>query len=233
MPKLHPLTLVATPIGNLAEVSPLAKKTLAEAAIIICEDTRVTKKLLVLLNIDCGQKLISFHKLNEQLKTKQALALLAKQPCVLVSDAGYPVISDPGYHLVNTIRKLGGQIRVVNGPCAFIHALVQSGVDSRKFFFANFLPKKVIARTNELKELKQISHLATIIYYEAVNYLATGLKLLQNVFGDIKIGISRELSKINETFYFDTISNLMNQVVYRGEFVIIIPRQQVSVSSLT
>lgn len=225
MSKYHPLTIVATPIGNLEEASPLARKTLAEAKVIVCEDTRVTKKLLKLLAIDHGQKLVSFNLVNERDKEEHILQLLTDQPCVLVSDAGYPVISDPGFRLITTLRKAGSKINVVNGPCAFIHAIVSSGIDSRKILFANFLTKKRLGRLQELAELKQVIHFCTVVYYEPLNYLTKGLKLLQSVFGNIKIGIARELSKINEAFYFDYIDKLIDQVEYRGEFVIIIPRQ--------
>ncbi|WP_391591547.1 16S rRNA (cytidine(1402)-2'-O)-methyltransferase [[Mycoplasma] cavipharyngis] len=227
MNKYHKLYVVATPIGNLEEISDLAKKILSKIKLIICEDTRVTQKLLNLLNLNFNQKLISFNKINETEKTQKILQLLEKQECVLVSDAGYPVISDPGFDLIKTLRKLNAPIQIVNGPCALIHALVASGIDSRKFFFANFLTKKKIQRKIELNQLKPILNISTIVYYEPLNYLITGLNILLDVFGDIVIGVGRELSKIHETFYYDKISNLISQIELKGEFVIIIPKQDI------
>lgn len=225
--KYYKLSVVATPIGNLSEISELARKTLSQAQLIICEDTRVTKKLLHLLNINNNQKLVSYNKITEKEKTTIMLQHLKKYPCVLVSDAGYPVISDPGFHLINYLRKNNGLIEIINGPCALIHALVGSGIDSRKFYFANFLTKKKVQRMIELKELKNVLSLATVIYYEPMNYVKKGLEVLLEVFGDIKIVIARELSKINETFYFDKISEIKNQIKLKGEFVIIIPKQDI------
>ncbi|MDQ0514154.1 16S rRNA (cytidine1402-2'-O)-methyltransferase [Mycoplasmoides fastidiosum] len=226
MNKYHQLYVVATPIGNLQEITDLAKKVLFEATTIVCEDTRVTKKLLKLLTIENQQKLVSFNKMSETVKTAKILELLQKESCVLVSDAGYPVISDPGYNLIRTLRKAGSQIQVINGPCALVHALVSSGIDSRKFFFANFLTKKRIQRISELNELKSVLNLATVVYYEALNFLEKGLNILLEVFGDIEIGIARELSKIHETFYYGKISELKKTIELRGEFVIILPKQK-------
>lgn len=119
--------------------------------------------------------------------------------CVLVSDAGYPVIADPGYCLVLHLRNRGFNVQVVNGPCAFIHAIVSSGIDSRKIFFANFLTKKYLQRKKELEELKAVLRLSTVVYYESRNFVIRGLEILEEVYGDIKIGVMRELSKLNES----------------------------------
>lgn len=126
-------------------------------------------------------------------------AKLGVSDCVLVSDAGYPVIADPGYFLVLHLRNKGFNVQVVNGPCAFIHAIVASGIDSRKIFFANFLTKKYLQRKKELELLRDVLKLSTVIYYESRNFVIRGLEILEEVYGNIKIGVMRELSKLNES----------------------------------
>lgn len=219
------LYLVAVPIGNLEEITYLGFRTLRDTKVIFCEDTRVTRHLLDLLKIWNNQELIKLNQFNEKECVELVMSKLSKEDCVLVSDAGYPIISDPGYFLVSDLRKRRVNIQVINGPCAFVHAIVSSGIDSRRIFFASFLTKKYLQRKKELENFKSILKEATIIYYETKNFIPKGLEIIQEVYGDIHIGVGRELSKLNETFYYDKVSKIREQLVVQGEFVVIIPRQ--------
>lgn len=226
------LYVIAVPIGNLKEITLLAKEKLEESSVIFCEDTRVTRKLLIGLEIGGKQKLISINQFNESEMCDEVVKHLENSTCSLVSDAGYPVISDPGFFLIKKLREKNIPIQVINGPCAFIHAIVGSGIDSRKLFFVNFLSKKELKRKSELKKLIDINKEATIIYYEPKNFFVYGLEILREIFGDIKVGVARELTKQNETFYFDTITNLLQTVNVKGEFVVIIPRNEEEIENL-
>lgn len=226
---MYKLFLVSVPIGNLEEITYLAKRLLSETKTIFCEDTRVTKKLLTLLGIFKNQELIKLNEFNEKQCVQEVWKRLIYEDCILVSDAGYPVIADPGYFLISDLRKLGANIQVVNGPCAFIHAIVASGIDSRRIFFANFLTKKYLQRKKEFENFKVFLKDSTVVYYETKNFIIRGLEIMKEVFGDIKIGVGRELSKVNETFYYDFISNIQRDLAVKGEFVVIIPRQDKAV----
>ncbi len=225
------LYLVAVPIGNLEEITYLGFRILRDIKVIFCEDTRVTRQLLELLKIWNNQELIKLNQFNEKACVDLVIKRLSETDCALVSDAGYPIISDPGYFLVSDLRKKGINVQVVNGPCAFVHAVVSSGIDSRRIFFASFLTKKYLQRKKEFENFKSILKEATVVYYETKNFILRGLEIIQEVYGDIKIGIGRELSKLNETFYYDNVSNIKEQLVVKGEFVVIIPRQD-SIASI-
>lgn len=215
------LYVVATPIGNLEEVSPRAIKTFELVDVLICEDTRVTKHLLQLLNIDYSKKtFISFHNYNENDNLDYVLNLVKTKSSALVSDAGYPTISDPGYILVNACHENGIKVEVVSGPCALINAAVSSGMNLQNFLFIGFLNNNRNQRINKLKEIKNVIY--PIIIYEAVHKIEHCLNDMLSILGDRKIVVCRELTKLNETIYRGKISQLINQINLKGEFVIII-----------
>ncbi|WP_031489093.1 16S rRNA (cytidine(1402)-2'-O)-methyltransferase [Ureaplasma canigenitalium] len=218
------LKVIATPIGNLNEVSPRVKEALNDAYVILCEDTRNTKKLLNLLGIIDYKKLISFHDFNENEKINQALEYIKKYNTVLVSDAGYPTISDPGYQLIKECHRQAVGVTVINGPCAAIHGLVASGFCSTSFMFLGFLGKTQKQRLNRLNEFKDIK--TTFIIYEAVHRIKKTLDDIMSVFGDVFVFVGRELTKLNESHYLGRISDIpvMTEL---GEFVIVVDHNQI------
>jgi len=153
------LYIVATPIGNISDISDRAKTILGEADVLACEDTRVTKKLLTLLNIGfANKKFITFHDHNEQEKTQEIVDLVNQGLCVAqVSDAGSPLISDPGYKLIKQCHEQNIPFAVVPGCCAIICALQMSGLPTNRFMFAGFVPNKDKAREDLFKELAPIN----------------------------------------------------------------------------
>ena len=156
------LYLIATPIGNLSDISNRTKETIDMVEYLLCEDTRNTIKLLEHLNIK--KSMVSYHKFNEKEMVDKVLRDLSDGKNVgLVSDAGYPGISDPGYIVSREAILSGFNVTCIGGPSAFIHALVCSGIDSSKFMFYGFLDSKQIARTKELEELINVKE--TLIFY--------------------------------------------------------------------
>ena len=152
------LYIAATPIGNLKEVSKRFLELINEMDILLCEDTRVIKKLLMLLNINKHFQYYKFDMFSELGQTQKIIDLIAKKNKVmLLSDAGYPTISDPGYQLVNACIKSDIAIEVINGPCSLIHALVGSGFSSQEFLYLGFLGKTSIERTKKLHKYIDIN----------------------------------------------------------------------------
>lgn len=214
------LYIIATPIGDLREVSEKTILTLNNLDILFCEDTRNTRKLLTLLNIETNNKIfISANGFNE--KEKIESFTFENKNYGIISDAGYPLISDPGYLIVQKAYSEKVHIEVVNGPCAINHALMLCGYPINNFYFNGFLSKN---KNESLKKLNELKSLNTIIVlYESVHNLLNRLKLIADVFGkDKEICVCRELSKINETIYKDNYENLIKQITLKGEFVIII-----------
>ena len=193
------LYVVATPIGNISDITERAKSILQNADIIACEDTRVTKKLLSLLNINFAhKKFIVFHDHNEQQKTQEIIKLLQEGTHTIaqVSDAGSPLISDPGYKLIRTCHEQKLPFSVVPGCCALICALQLSGLPSNRFMFAGFIPNKDKARIDLFNELKNID--TTLIFYETAPRLLKTLQTAEQVFGNREFSVAREISKIYE-----------------------------------
>ena len=216
------LYLVATPIGNLDDITLRAIKILQEVDIIAAEDTRHSLKLLNHLNI--SKPLISYHRHNEEIKSETLIAILLEgKNLALISDAGTPVISDPGEEIVKLALKNGIKVVPIPGACALISALISSGLDSAEFTFVGFLP---LNKKNRKEKLEQIEKSAnTIILYEAPHKLLSTLHDLNNFLGDRKLVLARELTKIHEEFITGTADELIKKLDNpKGEFVIIIEK---------
>ena len=216
------LFLVATPIGNLGDISMRAIQTLAEVDFIASEDTRVTRKLL--LHLDLKKQLVSYHEHNRRDSGEKIVTrLLSGETCALVTDAGTPSISDPGEDLVCICAEAGIPIMAIPGPCAAVTALALSGLPAGRFAFEGFLSTAKKSRFERLNELK--SEKRTMIFYEAPHKLMRTLKDMIVVFGDRRVSISRELTKLYEETLRCTLSEATDhfeQTPPRGEFVLIV-----------
>lgn len=219
------LYLVATPIGNLADITHRALQVLNDVDLIACEDTRHTHKLLAHYNITT--KTISYHEHNEQ---QRALALIERLKqgtnIAVVSDAGTPSISDPGFRLVRA--AIENEIRVVPvpGPSALVTALIAAGLPTDEFFFAGFLPSRMTARRARLNELQSVP--GTLIFYEAPHRLAETLKDAYEILGEREAVVARELTKLHEEIRRGRLSQLSADLTektdIRGEIVVLIDR---------
>lgn len=216
MPTLY---LVPTPIGNLEEMSPRAIATLKEVDVIACEDTRTSGQLLK--RFDIHSKLIAYHNFNEETSANGILELLnSGKNVALISDAGYPLINDPGQRVVSLVSEEGYNVVPISGPSAFLNALVASGLVAQPFLFIGFLPQSHSDRVKKLKEYK--NYPMTMIFYEAPHRIEKCLKDCLDVFGDRKMTLARELTKMHEEFLRGTISEILEVVnTLRGEMVIV------------
>lgn len=216
------LYIVATPIGNLQDITFRAVEVLKSVDLIACEDTRHTSILLDRYAIKTPTT--SFFQHNRFTKGKYILNLLKEgKDVALVSDAGTPGILDPGYSLINLAIENNIALTVIPGPAAFVNALVLSGKPAHKFIFEGFLPNKAISRKNRLKELAKLKH--TIIFYESCHRLKAVLEAVLEVFGDRDIAIARELTKKFEECRRAKVSQLIKHFKKtrpRGEFVVVI-----------
>ena len=219
------LYVVATPIGNLGDLSPRAREVLASVALIAAEDTRHTKQLLQSFGI--ATPLTSLHGHNEAHKSGDLLERLARgESLALVSDAGTPLISDPGFELIAGARARGIAVIAIPGPCAAIAALCIAGLPADRFAFEGFLPAKSAARRTQLDLLASESR--TLIFYEAPHRLVEVLADMAAVLGaQRRASISREITKRFETTYGGTLAELQDKAQHdadmsRGEIVIII-----------
>lgn len=186
------LTLVSTPIGNLGDMPPRGVTALQDADLVLCEDTRVTRKLTTRFGIET--RLMALHDHNEQQMVEGVLKrLLDGQKIALVSDAGMPLISDPGYRLVRAVIEAGLPLTGVPGANAALMALQLSGLPTDRFLFAGFPPNKATARQKWLASLADVP--ATLIFYESPNRLAAALADMAAVFGPRAAAVSRELTK--------------------------------------
>ena len=223
------LYLVATPIGNLADITHRAIQVLQHVSLIACEDTRHTHKLLQHYGIKT--KTISYHDHNEQQRAVQLIDLLKQGSDVaVVSDAGTPSISDPGFRLVRAAIENGVPVVPVPGPSALISALVVAGLPTDEFFFAGFLPSKLNARRARLAELKSVP--GTLIFYEAPHRLSATLKDAYEILGEREAVVARELTKLHEEIRRGRLSELANHYENednaRGEIVVLIDRTVIS-----
>ena len=220
------LYVVATPIGNLEDITLRAINVLKSVDLIAAEDTRHTLKLLNHLEI--SKPLISYHRHNEELRVDVLIEKLKEgQDIALVSDAGTPGICDPGEEIVKRCIEEGIEIISIPGACAIINALVCSGLDTKEFIFIGFLPLNKKLRKNKLEEIKQSTK--TIIIYEAPHKLKTTLLDLKNFIGNRKIVLARELTKIHEEFIRGEIDDIISRVdELKGEMVILIEKAEVN-----
>jgi len=213
------LVIVATPIGNLADITPRAVEALRNADLIACEDTRHTLKLLNHLAIQ--KPLVSYHDFNEEKRAEELGAKIASGATIaLVSDAGTPGISDPGYRLVRYCRDHNLTVTPVPGPNAAVTALAASGLPSDQFFFGGFLPSKRAARLESLQKLRQLS--ATLVFYEAPHRILEMIADLAEVLGDRETCVARELTKIHEEFLVGTLNGVQSRIKPMGEFVVVV-----------
>lgn len=214
------LFLVATPIGNLEDITFRAINILKEVDIIAAEDTRHTLKLLN--HYEISKPLISYHRHNEEVKSDILInKLLEGNNIAIVTDAGTPGISDPGEEVVKEAIKNNIEVIPIPGACALVNALIVSGLNTKEFLFLGFLPLNKKNRDNALNKIKKAN--STVILYEAPHKLIKTLQdLLKNV-GDINCVLAKEITKIHEEFIRGNISNLLEQIQEpKGEYVILL-----------
>jgi len=218
------LYIVATPIGNLKDITIRAIETLKSVDIILCEDTRRAKILLKTYNIE-NKVLISYFEGNEEKRTNEALKLLKQgKNLALITDSGTPLISDPGYRLVKACRENNLDVIPIPGPSALISALSVSGLETDKFLFLGFLPKKKNKRIRELEKYKNFD--GSIIIYVSVYKIKEILNELFEVFGNRKVFIAREMTKIYEEYIYGNLLEVKDKIKEKGEFVIIISKSE-------
>src|SRR5262245_22178881 len=223
------LTLVGTPIGNLGDLSPRAVESLRDADIILCEDTRHTKKLLSHNDIH-GPKLLSLHEHNELARVREVIALLGEgKSLVLVSDAGMPAISDPGQRLVDAVMEVGCRVTVVPGASAVLAAVAVSGLVSDRFCFEGFLPVKGSQRNLRLTDFSHETR--TVVILEAPHRLAkTVADLIKHCGETRRIVLARELTKLHEEVWRGTLAELSQRLVdqdVKGECVLVLEGAEV------
>lgn len=216
------LYLVATPIGNLADLGARARAVLAACDHVLCEDTRVTGKLLAYLGLD--KPLLAYHEHNAEKRRPALLAELARGAALaLVSDAGTPLVSDPGYKLVREARERGLAVHPVPGPSAVLAALTASGLPTDRFFFQGFLPAKAGARSRVIAELAPLR--ATLVLFESAARAAVALDALAAGLGPREAVLARELTKRFEAFRCGTLVELADgcrREPPRGEVVLVV-----------
>lgn len=214
------LYLIATPIGNMEDITYRAINVLKSVSVIFSEDTRVTNQLLSYYNIK--NKLISSHQYNEKDNIDKLLKYLNDgQDVGLVTDRGTPIISDPGYYLAKAAINNNYNVVSIPGATAFVSALITSNIDAQPFTFFGFLNSKASKRRKELEELKNNKY--TLIFYESPHRLIDTLNDMLKILGNRNISISREITKKFEEIYRGTISDVINELdVLKGEFVIVV-----------
>ena len=213
------LYLVPTPIGNLNEMNPRAIDILKQVDVIACEDTRTSGQLLK--HFDIHNRLIAYHNFNEESSANGIMDLLEEgKDIALISDAGYPLINDPGQKIVSIATEAGFNVVPISGPSAFLNALVASGLVAQPFIFIGFLPQSHSDRVKKLKEYQ--NYPMTMIFYEAPHRIEKCLKDCLEVFGDRKMTLARELTKMHEEFLRGSITEILDIIgELRGEMVIV------------
>ncbi len=216
------LYVVATPIGNLKDITLRALEVLKEVNFIACEDTRRTLILLNHYNIK-DKKLISYYEPKESVQVPKVLKLLEKEDVALVSDAGMPSISDPGYKLIRACVEKGIPVEVIPGPSAVLTALVGSGLPTDRFTFLGFLPRKGLEKFFE--EVKVYTD-TTLIAFESPNRLIKSLQAMEKVYGgEVQVCIARELTKVHEEYIRgklkDVLEELQKRPEIKGEIVLL------------
>lgn len=211
---MQTLYVVATPIGNLEDITLRAKRILLETPVIACEDTRHTGNLLKLLGNTQPKKYISIRDFNEQATVQKIVIELQAGDVALVSDAGTPLISDPGYKLINMCKSLNINIVPIPGPCAAITALSGAGLPTNKFLFLGFLPKKWEIRPEE-----------TTIIYESPMRIQKTITEIRSRYPKSRIVLAHELTKVHERIWELGFENWDLQIPKKGEFVILVYRE--------
>jgi len=222
------LYLVATPIGNLQDITFRALETLKTVDLIACEDTRHTQKLLNHFSIK--NRLVSYHEHNEKERAEELAELLKEGKSVaVVSDAGTPAICDPSFRIVEKANEIGAKIISIPGAVAFINGLIVSGLPTDSVFFGGFLPSKKSERIKRLEEVKMIP--ATLVFYETPHRLGKSLLDCVEILGNRKAAIAREITKLHEETVRGNLQNLAdvfsNQTT-KGEIVLVIEQFQIT-----
>ena len=219
------LYIVATPIGNLGDITIRAVDILKSVDLVLAEDTRHSKKLFA--HYEIGTSLRAFHEHNEKVKTEAIInEINAGKSIAMISDAGTPLISDPGYHLVTKAKKVNIEVVPIPGPSALITALSSSGLASNSFTFFGFLPSKPVARLKLLQTKINLDE--TIIFYESPKRILSTLEDMLEVFGESReVCLAKELTKSFETILTDRLPNLIEYLDadishQKGEFVILV-----------
>jgi 16S rRNA (cytidine1402-2'-O)-methyltransferase len=219
------LDVIATPIGNIGDLSPRARESLAAADLVLAEDTRRTATLLAACGI--SRPLLSLHEHNEAERTAALLARVQRgEVLALVSDAGTPLLSDPGFVLVRAVAAAGLEVRSIAGPSAVTAALAVAGLPTDRFVFEGFLPARALERQAALARLAQESR--TLVLFEAPHRIAAALAELALAFGgERRAVLARELTKVHESIYRDTLAGLAQRATQdadmaRGEITLVI-----------
>lgn len=214
------LYLVATPIGNLSEMTPRAIEVLNSVDVIACEDTRTSGQLLKHFSI--SKRLIACQNFNEETSANGILNLLSQGYNVaLISDAGYPLISDPGQKVVSRVSAGGYNVVPVSGCSAVLNALVASGLIVQPFLFVGFLPSANNEAVKKLREYK--NYPMTMVYYEAPHRIVRTIRSMLDIFGDRRVCIAREMTKLHEEFIRGTLKEITEEVEsLKGEIVIVV-----------
>lgn len=218
------LYLVATPIGNLQDISFRAVEVLKNVGLVACEDTRHTRKLLSAFDIHVP--LISCHEHNEDRRSPELIDKMREGISIaLVSDAGTPAVNDPGFRLVRDAVAAGLDVVPIPGPAAFVSAVVGSGLPTDSIFFGGFLPSRSGERRRRLEEVRAIP--ATLVFYESPHRLAGSIADCLDVLGDRNAAVARELTKLHEEFIRGTLSEISQRIGsadVKGELVLVIDR---------
>ncbi len=221
------LYLVATPIGNLTDISKRALETLESVDIIACEDTRHTGKLLSHFGIK--KRLVSYHEHNENARTEEFAEFLKQGKSIaVVSDAGTPAICDPALRIVQKAHEIGAKVVSIPGAVAFVNALIVSGLPTDSIFFGGFLPSKKTDRRKRLAEVSPIP--ATICFYETPHRLAKSLVDCLEVLGNRKVAVVREITKLHEETVLGSLQELAEKYAandVKGEIVLVIDRNKI------
>ncbi len=215
------LYLVATPIGNLEDISARAVRVLREVRLIAAEDTRQTSKLLQRYDIHTPS--ISYHEHNKLVKLERVLSALEAGDVALVSDAGTPALNDPGYELVREVIAAGHMVSPIPGACAPIAALVASGLPTDAFLYLGYLSRKRQERQRQLAEVSSLPY--TLIFLETPQRLLASLDDLEGVLGDRQIAVGRELTKLHEEIFRGSLSEARQHFTQnppRGEFTLVL-----------
>ena len=225
------LYVIATPIGNLEDLSPRALRLLDEVDLIACEDTRHTRKLLSHFSIQTPTT--SYHEHNELSKAPELVEKLNQgNQIALVSDAGTPLLSDPGYHLIKSCRNQNISVYPIPGPMAATTALSVSGLPTDHFFFQGFLPKRVALQKKQLVEISQLK--STLVIYLSPHSVLSTLQRIQETLGNRRAFLGREMTKLHENHYLGNLKDILEQIRKekpRGEYTLVVTGQNSAIYS--